>query len=211
MEFQKCSVNGVIYGEGVTEAQRGAATRDGNTAEMLNPEKLNEKLASLKQWMISIVVQGLVSATRVADFGRTKIGTGFKAGFLASESAYLERDPCYLEYKAESPDEAALVAAARDVGFPFINKWKDGKERYKVLKVLEFNSNPKPNGVLLCGTPRVNLSYSPREQTVSRDLEEEEYLGWARRYDAAVNAVEGRDEEIERNKLQTVIEIGYNL
>ncbi|KAJ3807830.1 hypothetical protein F5876DRAFT_90372 [Lentinula aff. lateritia] len=50
----KCSVNGVIYGEGVTEAQRGAATRNGNTAEMLNPEKLNEKLAtsSSKVWYL---------------------------------------------------------------------------------------------------------------------------------------------------------------
>ena len=27
MEFQKCSINGVVYGEGVTEAQKGAAKR----------------------------------------------------------------------------------------------------------------------------------------------------------------------------------------
>ncbi|KAJ3925702.1 MAG: hypothetical protein NXY57DRAFT_1066803 [Lentinula lateritia] len=187
MEFQKCSINGVICGEGVTEAQRGAATRDGNTAEMLNPEKLNEKLASLKQRMISVVVQD--SDLRQGSHQKAHI-IAFSRALAVCHTVLLdkpdlERNPCYLEYKAESPDEAALVAAARDVGFPFINKWKDGvdievigqKERYKVLKVLEFNSNPKPNGALLCETPRVNLSYSPRELTVSRDLEEEEYLG----------------------------------
>ncbi|KAE9392041.1 hypothetical protein BT96DRAFT_1058755 [Gymnopus androsaceus JB14] len=52
MEFQKCSVHGAIYGEGVTEAQRGAATRDGNT-DMLNSKELNEKLSSLKQQMLN--------------------------------------------------------------------------------------------------------------------------------------------------------------
>ena len=28
MEFQKCSIHGVTYGEAITEAQRGAARRD---------------------------------------------------------------------------------------------------------------------------------------------------------------------------------------
>ncbi|KAL6308463.1 hypothetical protein BKA93DRAFT_747037 [Sparassis latifolia] len=35
-------------------------------------------------------------------------------------------EPYHLEFKAKSPDEAALVAAARDVGFPFVQKSRDG-------------------------------------------------------------------------------------
>ncbi|KAF9014626.1 hypothetical protein BDZ89DRAFT_1118487 [Hymenopellis radicata] len=49
---------------------------------------------------------------------------------------------------AESLDEAALVAAARDVGFPFVRKTKDGMdievmgqmEHWTTLKVLESNT-----------------------------------------------------------------------
>ena len=51
IEFQKCSINGIAYGEGITEAQRGAATREGQ-ADALDPQALNEQLASLEYSMI---------------------------------------------------------------------------------------------------------------------------------------------------------------
>ncbi len=54
MEFQKCSIHGVAYGEGVTEAQRGAATREGK-ADTLDPHELNAKLATLKQQMMNVM------------------------------------------------------------------------------------------------------------------------------------------------------------
>ena len=38
---------------------------------------------------------------------------------LAEKPRQAEK-PWYLEYKAESLDEAALVAAVRDIGFPFV-------------------------------------------------------------------------------------------
>ncbi|KAJ7303810.1 hypothetical protein DFH08DRAFT_721805 [Mycena albidolilacea] len=52
MEFQKGSVNGIAYGEGVTEAQRGAATRAG-AADTMDPAELTAKLARLKQLMVT--------------------------------------------------------------------------------------------------------------------------------------------------------------
>lgn len=150
-------------------------------------------------------------------------------------------DPYHLDYKAESPDEAALVAAARDAGFPFIGKSKDGvdievmgqSERYTPLRMLEFNSTRKrmsvvmrcPDGrlILYCKGAdsviyaRLAKDHDPvlKEQT-SKDmemfansglrtlciayrwLEEEEYLTWSRTYDAATNAIENRDEEIDK-------------
>lgn len=73
-----------------------------------------------------------------------------------------QKEPYHLEYTAESPDEAALAAAPRDVGFPFIGKGKDyvdievmGQlERYTPLWMLEFNSTPQgimrsPDGRLI--------------------------------------------------------------
>ncbi|KAI8879317.1 phospholipid-translocating P-type ATPase, partial [Backusella circina FSU 941] len=62
-----------------------------------------------------------------------------------------------LEYKAESPDEAALVSAAKNVGFTFIKRKGNkltvdilGKEYiFKLLDTLEFNSDRKRMSVIL--------------------------------------------------------------
>ncbi|KAJ3105718.1 hypothetical protein HDU97_007695 [Phlyctochytrium planicorne] len=62
-----------------------------------------------------------------------------------------------IEYKAQSPDEAALVAAARDVGFTFLKRRDNvvdvnliGENRsYTILNVLEFNSDRKRMSVVV--------------------------------------------------------------
>lgn len=62
-----------------------------------------------------------------------------------------------MDYKAESPDEAALVAAARDVGFPFLARTNSTvdievagqAERYSFLKLLECNSTRKRMTVIV--------------------------------------------------------------
>ncbi|KAF9223068.1 phospholipid-translocating P-type ATPase [Gyrodon lividus] len=178
MEFQKCSIHGVVYGEGITEAQRGAATREGR-ADAVEPEELSRKLAVLKDEMVAKLTKlfknryaqidklTLVSpklaedlADRSADQA-THIIAFFRAlavchTVLAEKSQPTEK-PYYLEYKAESPDEAALVAAARDVGFPFVGKSKDAidievlgqPERYTWLKTIEFNSTRKRMSVIV--------------------------------------------------------------
>lgn len=178
MEFQKCSISGVSYGEGVTEAQRGAATREGK-ADALDPVELKEMIASLKQQMISIMERTfknrylqpsnltLVSpklAEHLADKSsgqRSNVMAFFRALALChnvlADRADPTVDPFLINYKAESPDEAALVAAARDVGFPFVNKSKDTleievmgqSEKYTLLKTLEFNSTRKRMSVIV--------------------------------------------------------------
>ncbi|KAK0224812.1 phospholipid-translocating P-type ATPase [Armillaria nabsnona] len=262
MEFQKCSVHGVAYGEGVTEAQRGAATREGN-ADSLDPRDLVEKLAALKQQMLSVMERTfknrylqpekltLVSPKLAQDLAdRSSEQRGHLIAFfralalchtVLSDKPEPQELPYHLDYKAESPDEAALVAAARDVGFPFVKKSKDTfdievmgqSEKYTLLKVLEFNSTRKrmssvfrcPDGrlILYCKGAdsvvyaRLAKDHDPvlKEQT-SKDMEmfannglrtlcisyrwltEEEYLTWSRTYDAATNAIENRDEEIDK-------------
>ncbi|KAL1740994.1 hypothetical protein HDZ31DRAFT_46374 [Schizophyllum fasciatum] len=177
MEFQKCSIAGTAYGEGVTEAQRGAATRAGGTPAgpgdlaSLPPQELNEQLAAMKKQMLTIMERAfknryvqtdkvtLVSPKLAEDLvergpQRNAITAFFRA-LAICHSVLADRpepeQPNYIVYKAESPDEAALVAAARDVGFPFVGKGKDGidievlgqRERYTPLKLLEFNSTRK--------------------------------------------------------------------
>ncbi|KAG2151660.1 uncharacterized protein EDB93DRAFT_1274319 [Suillus bovinus] len=178
MEFQKCSVHGVIYGEGVTEAQRGAATREGQ-ADTVTPEELAEKLAVLKDSMVAKLTKlfknrymqvnklTLVSPKLAEDLGDrsteqySHIVAFFRAlavchSVLADKPEPQER-PYHLEYKAESPDEAALVGAARDVGFPFVGKHKDTidievlgqPERFTHIKTLEFTSTRKRMSVIV--------------------------------------------------------------
>jgi phospholipid-translocating ATPase len=262
MEFQKCSIHGVVYGEGITEAQRGAATRE-NNADLLNTEELSDKLAGLKHQMLNIMERSfknrylqsgkltLVAPQLAQDLTdkqgdqRAHIIAFFRAlavcHTVLSDQPEPESEPYRLEYKAESPDEAALVAAARDVGFPFINKGKDGvdievlgqKERYEVLRVLEFNSTRKRMSVVVRNPEGKLVLYSKgadsviyarlakdhdqrlKEQTnkdmdafangglrtlciAYRPLQEEEYLTWSRMYDNATNAIENRDEEIDK-------------
>jgi phospholipid-translocating ATPase len=178
MEFQKCSVHGISYGEGVTEAQRGAATREGKVQTM-DPEELNQKLAMLKQSMLTTMGQAfknryvqpdkltLVSPKLADDLAdrsseqRAHLIAFFRALAIChsvlADRPEPETQPFLLQYKAESPDEAALVAAARDVGFPFVGKTKDGldievmsqAERYIPLKLLEFNSTRKRMSVIV--------------------------------------------------------------
>ncbi|CAA7271006.1 unnamed protein product [Cyclocybe aegerita] len=64
-----------------------------------------------------------------------------------------------IEYKAQSPDEAALVKAAADAGFAFLGKDKEvlslwtprsaDIERYELLDILEFTSARKRMSVVL--------------------------------------------------------------
>ncbi|KAF9465973.1 phospholipid-transporting ATPase 1 [Collybia nuda] len=262
MEFQKCSINGIAYGEGITEAQRGAATREGK-GDVLDPQELNEKLATLKHQMLTTMERAfknryiqpdkltLVAPKLAEDLTnksseqRGHLIAFFRALALChsvlADKPDPQREPYHLNYKAESPDEAALVAAARDAGFPFVGKTKDGidievmgqSERYIPLRMLEFNSTRKRMSVIMRGPDGRLVLYckgadsviyerlakdhdSTLKEQTSKDmemfansglrtlciayrwLEEEEYLTWSRTYDAAANAIENRDEELDK-------------
>ncbi|THH28398.1 hypothetical protein EUX98_g5794 [Antrodiella citrinella] len=71
----------------------------------------------------------------------------------------VDRETGELEYKAQSPDEAALVQAAADVGFIFRGRdrdvlslstpFSDSIEQFELLNVLEFNSTRKRMSVVI--------------------------------------------------------------
>lgn len=178
MEFQKCSVHGVAYGEGVTEAMRGQAKREGRS-DLMSPVEQARKLEAQKEEMLQKMSKAfknrylrtdqltLVSPQLADDLGnRSNPQRGHLIAFfralaichtVLAEKKNPQEQPFLLDYKAESPDEAALVAAARDVGFPFVNKTSQGidievmgqAERYIPLKLLEFNSTRKRMSVIV--------------------------------------------------------------
>ncbi|TCD59897.1 hypothetical protein EIP91_011212 [Steccherinum ochraceum] len=178
MEFQKCSVAGIPYGEGVTEVQRGAAKREGKS-DLLDPEEQAHQMNIMKADMLTTMSRTfknrylqpqkltLISPKLANDLAdksnpqRENLIAFFRALAIChsvlSDRPEPQADPYRLEYKAESPDEAALVAAARDVGFPFVQKSRDGidievmgqVERYTHLEMLEFNSTRKRMSVIV--------------------------------------------------------------
>ena len=176
MEFKKCSVQGVSFGEGITEAMMGAAIRDGRDLGG-SADDQEEEIAVLKDKMVTSMTRAFDNRyfredqltliapdlpAHLADVNdplRPHLIEFFRA--LAICHSVLSdvadpKKPFEVDYKAESPDEAALVAAARDVGFPFVNRNNTridievlGKpEKWTPLRVLEFNSTRKRMSVL---------------------------------------------------------------
>lgn len=177
MEFKKCSIMGTAFGEGLTEAMLGAAKREGK--DLGTMEDQAEDMAELKISMLStmkgafknrylrddkltLISPDLVQRmSNVDDPIRPHMIAFFRAlavcHSVLSDKPEPEDKPYVLDYKAESPDEEALVGAARDVGFPFVSRNSSridievlGKpERWVPLRVLEFNSTRKRMSVIV--------------------------------------------------------------
>ena len=188
MEFKKCTINGVPYGEAYTEAQAGMQRRNGVDVEA-EAAKAHAQIAEDRVKMLG----GLRKIddnpylrddelTFVApDFVQDLQGSGGEEQKKANEEFMLalalchtvitERtpgDPPKIEFKAQSPDEAALVATARDCGFTVMGRQNDMliincqgiERRYSIMNTLEFNSTrkrmsaivrmPEGNIVLFC-------------------------------------------------------------
>ena len=172
MEFKKCTINGVAYGEAFTEAQVGMKRREGGGDADAEAARAREKIGVDKIKMLEMLRKihdnpylhddklTFVSPDFVADLeGRsgedqTREAEHFMLALAVCHTVVTERtpgDPPQIEFKAESPDEAALVGTARDCGFTVLGRSKDdlllnilGEQRsYTVLNILEFNSSRK--------------------------------------------------------------------
>ncbi|KAM0746086.1 phospholipid-translocating P-type ATPase [Meredithblackwellia eburnea MCA 4105] len=177
MEFQKCAVDGMAYGEGITEAMLGAAKREGKDTSAFDPAQNVDQLASQKAKMIStmrssyknrylqeealtLISPSLAASLATRNEHQQKLIEFWRALALC-HTVLADRpdpeNPDHVVYKAESPDEAALVAAARDMGFVFLNRTNSEieievmgqPERYTPLRVLEFNSTRKRMSTLV--------------------------------------------------------------
>lgn len=177
MEFKRCSINGQAYGDGITEASLGAAMREGSALHPgANVQQLEEQKAKmvfdLNRQFKNVYLQQekltLISSKFAQDLGnhnsdqRKNITDFFRALALCHTVLSDRPDSAssnIVNYKAESPDEAALVAAARDVGFVFLDRTSQEvnievmgqPEKWKPLRVLEFNSTRKRMSVIVRG------------------------------------------------------------
>ena len=171
MEFKKCTINGVPYGEAFTEAQAGLQRRKGinveeesakahrqiseDRAKMLNDLHRLYPNPYLNDEKLTFVAPDYISDLNGASGPeQQKANEHFMLTLALCHSVITETtpgDPPTIEFKAQSPDEAALVATARDCGFTVLGRSNDsivlnvlGNEtEFQVLNTLEFNSTRK--------------------------------------------------------------------
>ncbi|KAG0187171.1 hypothetical protein DFQ28_006789 [Apophysomyces sp. BC1034] len=179
MEFRKCTINGVAYGMGTTEATLGAKIREQSEkasqvpdAEIVGEDELEqakiqmlEKQKKLFRSTYAGTSHTFVDPRFFDDLGKKNAHTTALTHFYSTLALCHtviaefpdETNEGRIEYKAQSPDEAALVSTARDLGFVFLgresNKLKveimGELKTFELLNVLEFNSSRKRMSVIV--------------------------------------------------------------
>jgi phospholipid-translocating ATPase len=188
MEFKKATINGQPYGEAYTEAQAGMQKRMGvdveKEAARIHAEiaeakvqaieglrKINDN-PSLHDDSLTFIAPDFVSDL-AGEHGQEQKSAieDFMLALALCHTVIAEKvpgDPPKMVFKAQSPDEEALVATARDMGFTVLGHSGDGinlnvmgeERHYPILNTIEFNSSRKrmssivrmPDGriVLIC-------------------------------------------------------------
>lgn len=171
MEFKKATVNGLAYGEAYTEAQAGMQKRQGIDVEV-EGAKAREQIARDRVEMIT-ELRRIHNNIYLDDDNLTFVAPDFihdLQGVSGDEQAKanahfmlvlalchtvlpdkVSDNPPRIDFKAQSPDEAALVATARDCGYALVERTSGGvvinvqgeDKEFEVLNTLEFNSSRK--------------------------------------------------------------------
>ncbi|KAF8399256.1 hypothetical protein HHK36_015121 [Tetracentron sinense] len=167
MEFIKCSVAGTAYGRGVTEVERAMSRRKGSPmVHEVEGEDHVEDSDETKPLIkgFNFKDERIMNGNWVKE-PRSDVIHKFLCLLAICHTAIPEVDEATgeISYEAESPDEAAFVIAARELGFEFFKRTQtsislneldpiSGKrfERtYKLLNILEFNSSRKRMSVIV--------------------------------------------------------------
>ncbi|UPK91874.1 hypothetical protein LCI18_002809 [Fusarium solani-melongenae] len=171
MEFKKATINGQPYGEAYTEAQAGMQKRLGvdveKEAERIRGEIADAKvraIAGLRRIHDSPYLHDedvtFIAPDFVSDLAgehgpeQQQANNYFMLALALCHTVIAERidgDSPKMIFKAQSPDEEALVATARDMGFTVLGHSGEGinlnvlgeDRHYQILNTIEFNSSRK--------------------------------------------------------------------
>jgi len=171
MEFKKATINGQPYGEAYTEAQAGMNKRLGIDVEQESAQVKAEiaraklrALAGLRELHDNPYLHDEDLTFIAPDFVEDLAGKHGQEQQNANEHFMLALALCHtviaekqlgdkpkMVFKAQSPDESALVSTARDMGYTVLGMHNDmielnimGEDRhYPVLNTIEFNSSRK--------------------------------------------------------------------
>ncbi|RZC10336.1 probable phospholipid-transporting ATPase 8 [Glycine soja] len=171
MEFVKCSIGGIPYGRGMTEVEKALVRRgsdvesevDGGSSDILGQSNdavdsrhsikgfnFKDERIMMGQWVNEPYPDFIQRFFRVLAICHTAIPD-------------VDKESREISYEAESPDEAAFVIAARELGFEFFARtqtsislhelnYESGKKVdrvYRLLHVFEFSSSRKRMSVIV--------------------------------------------------------------
>ncbi|KAF3839746.1 hypothetical protein F7725_018463 [Dissostichus mawsoni] len=159
MSFNKCSINGQTYGEG---------------SDPLGPQPMKLDFTPFNPLAdpdFCFYDDTLLEAVKVGDTHTHKF---FRLLSLCHTVMSEEKSEGELLYKAQSPDEGALVTAARNFGFVFrsrtpgtITTTEMGRSvTYTLLAILDFNNIRKRMSVIGCVTQRAEYVCTVKELTL---------------------------------------------
>ncbi|XVE56714.1 hypothetical protein DITRI_Ditri04bG0032800 [Diplodiscus trichospermus] len=168
MEFIKCSIAGTSYGHGITEVERALAWRKGSplAQEVTEVEsqvnEAKEEKPSVKGF--NFVDERITNGNWLNE-PHADVIQKFLRLLAICHTAIPEvnEETGRISYEAESPDEAAFVVAARELGFEFYERTQtsislyeldpvSGKKvqrSYKLFHILEFSSSRKRMSVIV--------------------------------------------------------------
>ncbi|KAJ3178458.1 hypothetical protein HDU87_003532 [Geranomyces variabilis] len=169
MDFLRCSIAGVSYGQGYTDVTADtegidAATRARRMAEMSDAMKADCHRIWYNPYLVGALgfVDPLICEHHQTDPAkREEINQFFTmlavCHTVASPKESFDGLIHPITYSAQSPDEQALVAGAKDFGVVFTSREQDivritvhGQPRlFRVLHVLEFTSTRKRMSVIV--------------------------------------------------------------
>ncbi|KAL5481606.1 hypothetical protein EMCRGX_G021801 [Ephydatia muelleri] len=151
MTFQKCSINGVQYGENTSEGNGKKAAVD-----FLSWNKYADK-------SFVFCDQTLIDKCRS---GEQHCDEFFRLLSLC-HTVMSKEDKGELQYNAQSPDEGALVGATKNFGYVFKgrtpssitvhNMYTDKEETCEMLDLLDFNNDRKRMSVIVRVAGRIVL------------------------------------------------------
>ena len=151
----KCSIAGEIYGSGITEIAKAAAKREGKILEDNRPlgAKNNPNFQFYDERLMDGAWKNSPKKDEILDF---------LILLAVCHTVIPERSGKNGEivYQASSPDEAALVKAAKYLGVEFIARSPNdvtftilGEEQlYQILDIIEFSSDRKRQSVIVRNT-----------------------------------------------------------
>ncbi|TVU11293.1 hypothetical protein EJB05_44868 [Eragrostis curvula] len=167
MEFIKCSIAGTAYGQGVTEVERAMAVRKGARidAEIENgdhKEKNVDESPHVKGF--NFKDPRIMDGNWIHESNRDMIRDFFRLLAICHTCIpEVDDETGKVSYEAESPDEAAFVIAARELGFEFYKRSQKNitvrerdpvrnvveERKYEILNMLEFSSSRKRMSVIV--------------------------------------------------------------
>ncbi|CAN6331720.1 unnamed protein product [Urochloa humidicola] len=249
MEFIKCSIAGRAYGRGITEVERAMAKKKGSPliADMANADQHFQPEGKAPVKGFNFMDERIMDGNWVNQPHSHVIEMFFRLLAVCHTCIpEVDEESGKITYEAESPDEAAFVVAARELGFTFYQRTQtavflheldpeSGKQvdrSYRILNVLEFNSARKRMSVVVKNEEGKTFLFSKGADSVMferlsgsqsayrevtqqhineyadaglrtlvlayRELKEDEYEYFDRKFTAAKNSVSAdRDEKIE--------------